>query len=75
MRQRFHGFGDNACVPTPQEAAQLTNDELILLKKRVLQTRLQAKIKAVQDVLGERLQEDPVFARKLEALIDLATRP
>eukprot|EP00045_Choanoeca_perplexa_P012589 m.138136 g.138136 ORF g.138136 m.138136 type:complete len:150 (+) comp16065_c0_seq4:5631-6080(+) len=73
QRQRFHGFRDVAQLPKRGSLANLDINERILLKKRLLQHRLQEMIHRLQSERPEKITG--VLAAKIEYLKELATRP
>ena len=72
-RQRFHGFRDEALLPQRGSLANLDVNERILLKKRLLQHRLQEMIHRLQSERPEKITG--VLAAKINYLKELATRP
>jgi hypothetical protein len=72
-RERFHGFRDVAHLPQRDSLANLDVNERILLKKRLLQHRLQEMIHRLQTERPEKITG--ALAAKIEYLKELATRP
>jgi len=72
-RQRFHGFRDAALLPEPGSLADLSVNDSILLKKRLMQHRLQEMIHQLESERPERITG--VLASKINYLKELSTRP
>eukprot|EP00730_Choanoeca_flexa_P012833 TRINITY_DN4665_c0_g1_i1.p1 TRINITY_DN4665_c0_g1~~TRINITY_DN4665_c0_g1_i1.p1 ORF type:complete len:144 (+),score=29.09 TRINITY_DN4665_c0_g1_i1:408-839(+) len=73
QRQRFQGFRDMSQLPTRGSLSHLSIEDRILLKKRLLQHRLQEMIQRLERQQPEKVQGP--LADKIRYLKELATRP